>query len=110
MLSRQIGLTWLKRIMLAVPFAVAAVLTILISFADRLHLRLERVAGYGFLFATPWAWLLDHDWFGNVHVHSRWVESLIDDAVILWIPALLYSASLWLLLRLVALRAGHVRG
>lgn len=104
--SKQIA--WLRRIILAVPFAVAAALTVLVSFADRLHLRLERVAGYGFLFATPWAWLLDHDWFG--HAHSRWVEWLISNAVILWIPALLYFACLWLLLRVLGLLARRVRG
>ena len=90
------------------PFVVAAALTVLISFADPLHLRVERVAGYGFLFATPWAWLLDHDWFG--HVQSRRVEWLISNAVILWIPALLYFAFLWLLLRVLGLLAGRVRG
>ena len=98
MLLKQIGLTWLRRIILAAPFAAAAVMTVLISFADRLHLRLERVAGYGFLFAAPWGWLLDHDW-GGVHVQSRWVQSLISYVVLLWIPALLYFACLWLLLR-----------
>jgi hypothetical protein len=80
-------MVWTRRILLALPFAAAAVLTVLINFADRLHLRLERFAGYGFLFGAPWAWLLDRDWFGNVH--SRWGQSLIGYAVILWIPALL---------------------
>ena len=101
-------MTWLRRILLALPFAMAMVLTVLISSADRLHLRSERIAGYGFLFGTPWAWLLDHDWFGNVH--SRWVESLISYAVILWIPALLYFACLWLLLRVLRLSVGRVDG
>jgi len=101
-------MTLLRRILLAVPFAMATVLTILISSADRFHMHSERIAGYGFLFGTPWGWLLDHDWFGNVH--SRWVQSLISYAVILWIPALLYFACLWLILRVVGLRAGSVRG
>jgi hypothetical protein len=101
------GMIWARRILLAVPFATATVLTVLISFSDRLHLRSERMAGYGFAFGTPWAWLLDHDWFGNVH--SRWVESLIIYAVLLWIPALLYSACLWLLLRVLGFRAARVR-
>jgi hypothetical protein len=38
---KQIGLIWLRRIVLAAPFVVAAVLTVLIGLADRLHLRLE---------------------------------------------------------------------
>ena len=108
MLPKQIRLTWLRRILLAVPFVAATALTVLISSADRFHLRSERIAGYGFLFGTPWAWLLDHDWFGNVH--SRWVQSLITYAVVLWIPALLYFACLWLLLRFLGPRAGRVRG
>jgi len=99
---------WARRILLVVPFVVATVLTVLISSADRLHLRSERIAGYGFLFGAPWAWLLDHDWFGSIH--SRWLQSLITYAVILWIPAMLYSACLWLLLRLLRLRASRVRG
>jgi hypothetical protein len=100
---------WVKRILLSLPFALAAGLTVLISFSDRLHLRAERIAGYGFAFGTPWAWLLDHDWFGNLH--SRWVESLITYAVLLWVPALLYSACLWLLLllRVLGFLAGRVR-
>ena len=108
MLSKRIGLTWFRRILLAVPFATATVLTVPISSADRLHLRSERIAGYGFLFGTPWAWLLDHDWLRNVH--SRWIESLITYAVILWIPALLYSACLWLLLGILGILAERVRG
>jgi hypothetical protein len=84
---------WTKRILLALPFAVAALLTVLVSLADRLGLNLERVAGYGFLFATPWAWLLDRGRFG---------APLISYAVILWIPALLYSCCMWLLFQGIA--------
>jgi len=93
---------WLKRLLLAFPFAVAAAMTVLMTGTDRFHLRREHVAGFAFLFGVPWGWLLDHDWFGNVH--SRWAESLRSYAVILWIPALLYSACLWLLLRGVGVR------
>src|SRR5712692_4990081 len=56
----------------------------------------EHVAGYGFLFATPWAWLLDHPrWLGNVH--NRSLMALIGYVLFLWIPASLYSGCLWLL-------------
>src|SRR5215831_19802552 len=96
-------MTWARRTLVAAPFAIATVLTLLIGFAHRLHLHSEHVAGYGFLFSTPWAWLLDHNWFGNVH--SRWLQSLIGYAVILWIPAVLYSACLWGFFRLLGLRA-----
>ena len=86
---------WAKRMLLALPPAIAGVLTVLISLADQLHLRLERVAGFGFLFGGPWAWLLDHPWFASVQ--SRWVQWMVEHATILWIPALLYSGCLWLL-------------
>ena len=98
---------WLRRFVVALPFAVAAVLTVFTAFADRLHLRLEKVAGYGFLFFYPWAWLLDHDWFG--HSHIRWVQSLIAYTVILWLPAILYSACLALLLWIVRPALGRIR-
>jgi hypothetical protein len=100
--------TWARRILVAAPFAVATVLTVLMGFADQLHLRSERVAGYGFLFATPWAWLLDH--IPEPIVHTRWLRSLIGYAIILWIPAVLYSACLWGLWRLFGRRADRVRG
>ena len=108
MLSKRIGLIWLKRILLAAPLAAATALTVLMSSADYFHLHAERIAGYGFLFGTPWAWLLDHDWFGNIH--SRLAQSLISYAVVLWIPALLYFACLWFLLRVLGIRAGRIRG
>jgi hypothetical protein len=92
---------WARRILLAVPFATATVLTALISFSDRLHLRSERIAGYGFALGTPWAWLLDRGWFG--YIHSRWLQSLTTYVVVLWIPALLYSFGLWLLFRVFGL-------
>jgi hypothetical protein len=97
--------TTTKRLLILSPFAVATVLTVLINVNDRLHLRSEHIAGYGFLFATPWAWLLDRGWFGNVQ--NRWLETLVGYAVILWIPALLYSGCLWLLLRILSFAAGR---
>jgi hypothetical protein len=57
--------------------------------------RTERIAGYGFLFATPWARLIDHDWFGRIT--NRSLEAQTTYLIILWIPALLYSGCLWLL-------------
>lgn len=62
--------------------------------ADRLHLQSEHIAGYGFLFGTPWAWLLDRGWFGDVR--SRWMMALEVFLVVLWIPAALYSCCIWL--------------
>jgi hypothetical protein len=50
---------WPKRIMLAVPFAISAALTAMLAFANHYPVRREHLAGYAFLFGTPWAWLLD---------------------------------------------------
>lgn len=88
-------MAWLRRILLMVPFSIAAVLNVLALNADRLHLRREHVAGYGFLFATPWAWLLDRGWVPDYHRHT--MQLVFGYAIILWIPALLYSGCLWLL-------------
>jgi len=88
-------MSWTKRLLLALPFGIAAVLNVLSLFVDRLHLHRQRVAEYVFLFATPWAWLLDHGWFGVVH--NRWLSELLGYTLLLWIPAALYSCCIWLI-------------
>ena len=88
-------MTWFRRILLTVPFAMAAVLNVLMLNVDRLHLRREHVAGYGFLFATPWAWLLERVWLPDYHHHRMLL--VFGYAILLWIPAVLYSGCLWLL-------------
>src|SRR5215813_6581452 len=103
---KKLVMVWTTRLVLLSPFVAAAVLTVLVILCDRLHLRREHVAGYVFLFGAPWDWLLpDHDPFGQVQ--SRWLENLIVYAFLLWIPAVLYSGCLWLLLRSVRLWAGR---
>jgi hypothetical protein len=94
-------MVWTKRFSLALPFAIAAVLNVLMLVADRLHMRSEHIAGYGFLFGTPWAWLIDYVWFGLLDpwrgtVHSHWLTASMGYVAILWIPAALYSTCLWL--------------
>jgi hypothetical protein len=93
-------LIWLKRILLTLPFAVAAGLTAILAFGPSFPMRREHVAGYAFLFGSPWAWLLDHNWLGSSH--SAGLEHFITYMVILWVPALLYAACLWLVLRGIA--------
>jgi len=63
-------MAWFRRVLLTVPFAIAAVLNVLMLNADRFHLRREHIAGYGFLFGTPWAWLLDRGWVPDYHHHN----------------------------------------
>lgn len=84
-----------RRLFLIVPFAIAAVLTVLVPNANRLRLR--HVEGYGFLFATPWGWLIERIWLPDLHHHRIYL--LFGYAILFWIPALLYSGSLWLLFR-----------
>lgn len=86
---------WAKRFLLLLPFVMAAVLNVLSLAADRIHLDRQHIAGYGFLFGAPWAWLLDHGWFG--FVLSRLTMVLVGYLVILWIPATLYSFCIWLI-------------
>jgi hypothetical protein len=80
---------------MATPFAIAGVLTVLVFNLDRLHLYRERIIGYGFLFAAPWAWLLDLLWIPNVHSGCK--GELLGCVILLWIPAALYSVCVWLL-------------
>ncbi len=100
----QTTMTWCKRILLTLPFAVAAVLTVLMNLADRLHLHRKHVAGYAFLFGMPWAWLLDY----APELHNRMLNQVITYAIVLWIPALLYSVCFWCVLRGLRLTAAKV--
>src|SRR4029077_11604778 len=97
-----------RRLVLGFPFAVAAASNVLVNIARPLHWRSEHVAGYCFLFATPWAWLLDRGWFGPFE--NRWLDTLMGYLILIWIPALLYSGCLWLLLRVNRVRTGRIRG
>src|SRR5215475_13679042 len=99
-------MSWARRGLLALPFAVAALLNVLIIISEPLHWRIHHVEGYFFLFGTPWAWLLDRGWVG--YIHSGWAEALVVYAVILWIPAFLDSGCLWLLMRILRFYAERI--
>ena len=88
-------MAWFRRVLLTLPFAIAAVLNVLMLNADRFHIRGQHIAGYCFLFGALWAWLLDRGWVSDYHHHR--MQLLFGYAIILWIPALLYSGCLWLL-------------
>jgi hypothetical protein len=96
-------MTWTRRILVAFPIAGAAVLTVLLAIAQRLHLHSGHIVGYCFLFGAPWAWLLDRGWFG--YVHNRSLQILLLYVIVLWFPALLYSGCIWLLVRALTLRS-----
>ena len=89
-------MTWRVRTALILPFVIAGILNVLVIIARPLHWRTEHVAGYFFLFGTPWAWLLDRGWIGSVN--NKWLDAAIVYSLILWIPAMLYSGSLWLVI------------
>ena len=88
-------MVWIKRLILLLPFLIAAALTILMAGADLFHLPLQHMAGYGFMFGAPWAWLIDRGWAPTFHSH--WLRAIEGYVFILWIPAALYSISIWLL-------------
>ena len=93
---------WAKRILLMLPFVVAAVLNVVVAIAPPMHWRSEHLAGYCFLFGTPWAWLLDRGWFGATN--SRLLNTILAALIILWIPAFLYSGCIWLIFRFIRFR------
>jgi hypothetical protein len=66
---------------------------------EHLHLRLEYIARYGFSFGGPWAWLVNvADITNHLNVQNQWLGGLVAYVALLWIPAVLYSACVWLLL------------
>jgi hypothetical protein len=88
-------MTWARRMLVALPLALAFILNTLMVAAIHLGWYRERIAGYGFLFATPWLWAFDPVCFRN---GNRLLGPFIGYAVVLWIPAVLYSGYLWLFL------------
>jgi hypothetical protein len=64
-------MSWARRGLLAVPFAVAGLLNVLGLISRPLHLRTQHIAAYGFLFGAPWAWLLDRRWSDTFTADGR---------------------------------------
>jgi hypothetical protein len=92
--------------LIAAPFAIAALLNALMLGVDHLHLRLNYIARYGFVFSGPWAWLVNvADVTNRLNVQNRWLGGFIFYFVLLWIPAVLYSVCLWLLLVVLRIAA-----
>jgi hypothetical protein len=89
--------SWISRLLLAVPFAIAALFNALMVGSFPLHL--DYIARYGFAFSGPWAWLPNvPDLMNRLNVHNQWLETLAWYVTLLWIPAVLYSICIWLLL------------
>ena len=98
--------SWTNRLLIAVPFAIAALLNAIMVGVEHLHLRLDYIARYGFVFCGPWAWLVNFaDITNRLHVQNRWLAGFITYVALLWIPAVLYSVCVWLLLVFLGIAA-----
>ncbi len=98
--------TWTNRLLIAVPFAIAALLNVLMLGVEHLHLRLDYIARYGFVFCGPWVWLVNFaDITNRLNVQNRWLGGFITYVALLWIPAVLYSVCVWLLLVVLRIAA-----
>ena len=92
--------------MITVPFAIAALLNALMVGFEHLHLRLDYIARYGFVFSRPWVWLVNvADITNHLNVQNRWLGGFIAYVALLWVPAVLYSACVWLLLLVLRIAA-----
>jgi len=98
--------SWTTRLSVAVPFAIAGLLNALMLGVEHLHLRLDYIARYGFVFSGPWVWLVNvADITNRLNVQNRWLGGFITYVALLWIPALLYSVCVWLLLVVLRIAA-----
>ncbi len=98
--------SWTNRLLVAVPFAIAALLNALMLGVEHLHLRLDYIARYGFVFSGPWVWLVNvGDITNRSNIQNRWLGGFITYVALLWIPAVLYSVCVWLLLVVLRIAA-----
>jgi hypothetical protein len=73
---------------------------------EHFHLRLEFIARNGFVFYGPWSWLINlGDITNRLNVQNAWLRGFIAYVTLLWIPAVLYSMCLWLLVVLLRIAA-----
>ena len=93
--------SWTNRLLVALPFAIAALLNAIMVGVDHLHLHLNYIARYGFAFPGPWAWLVNV----AVNVQNPWFGGFITYVALLWIPAFLYSVCVWLVLVVLRISA-----
>jgi len=73
---------------------------------DHLRLRLDLIARYGFVFSGPWARIVNvADITTRLNARNGWLRGFITYVALLWIPAVLYSVCLWLLLLVIGVAA-----
>jgi hypothetical protein len=91
--------SWTNRLLIAAPFAIAALLNAVMVGVEHLHLRFDYIARYGFVFSGPWVWLVNAFTITNhPSFQNGWLRGFIFYFALLWIPAALYSVCVWLLL------------
>jgi hypothetical protein len=101
--------SWTTRLLVAAPFAIAALLNALMLGVEHLHLRLDCIARNGFVFSGPWVWLVNvADITNRLNVQNRCLGGFIAYVALLWIPAVLYSVCVWLLLVVLRIAAGRL--
>ena len=84
--------TWTNRLLIAVPFAIAALLNVLMLGVEHLHLRLDYIARYGFVFCGPWVWLVNFaDITNRLNVQNRWLGGFITYVALLWTAILVWG-------------------
>jgi hypothetical protein len=99
-------ISWTNRLLVAVPIAVAAWLNAVMVGVDHFRLRLDLIARYGFAFSGPWAWIVNvADITNRLNVQNGCLRGFITYVAILWIPAVLYSVFVCLLLLVIEVAA-----
>src|SRR5258708_38771272 len=64
--------SWTNRLLIAVPFAIAALLNAVMLGVEHLHLHVNYIAGYGLVFSGPWVWRVNvADITNRLNVHHR---------------------------------------
>jgi hypothetical protein len=73
---------------------------------DHFRLRLDLIARYGLAFSGPWARIVNvADITNRLDVQNGWLRGFIAYVGLLWIPAILYSVCVWLLLLVIGVAA-----
>ena len=67
--------SWANRLLVAIPFAIAALLNAVMVGVEHLHLRLDYIARYGFVFSGSWLWLEGVS--VTNHVKNGWLRGFL---------------------------------
>jgi hypothetical protein len=101
---------WINRLLIAIPFAIAALLNLLMVGVEHLHLRLAYIARFGlFRFSAPWSWLVNLiDIPDHLNVQNPWIRGFLWYVVLLWIPAILDAVTIWISLTILGIAASRL--